>query len=534
MNSNLFPAKGNEHLVVGCAILPDSFDPDNFMQVNPWSNPMNWDMQIQLFDTFFQYGTISKSQTLVQDTGHFSSMLANHIESNEDGYTYRISLQEDIRSEYGHELTADDVYWSWQAVKATPGALQPPDTHWLDTGDPGEVGRWIALTGSAPVETNPVSVIDKYTVEFNLREPSLAFPHILTMALPPIYDSTEAKKHATEADPFARKWLMEHSCGFSPYYLHNKTDEELILKAREGYKRINPKIKTIEYLKINPAEYVDSLMDGCIDLFRSPSPKEADAIKQLKGPVVFEASGNQQLSLQMDIKISPYNDLHFRKALMHLIPYDSIIKEIYLGYARPWNGVVSDVNPAYQDFFNGETNFDLAKKELAMSAYSNESLELYYPQESILQKQIVSAIIENAAKINLSIKSRPVSGEKMSAMQKKFQIPFAIAGGGHRCAEMSYAMPHDFGDRIYGITNWIDYNNADLNKMIEDIKFNTDTNERLNLIKKSHTIVANDLPWIFIAQPSYLVAHKPGLQNISWRSRASGPQAYADLYWENS
>ena len=176
----------------------------------------------------------------------------------------------------------------------------------------------------------------------------------------------------------------------------------------------------------------------------------------------------------------------------------------------------------------------LAKKELAMSAYSNESLELYYPQESILQKQIVSAIIENAAKINLSIKSRPVSGEKMSTMQKKFQIPFAIAGGGHRCAEMSYAMPHDFGDRIYGITNWIDYNNADLNKMIEDIKFNTDANERLNLIKKSHTIVANDLPWIFIAQPSYLVAHKPGLQNISWRSRASGPQAYADLCWEYS
>ena len=195
---------------------------------------------------------------------------------------------------------------------------------------------------------------------------------------------------------------------------------------------------------------------------------------------------------------------------------------------------MSDVNPAYQDFFNGETNFDLAKKELAMSAYSNESLELYYPQESILQKQIVSAIIENAAKINLSIKSRPVSGEKMSTMQKKFQIPFAIAGGGHRCAEMSYAMPHDFGDRIYGITNWIDYNNEDLNKMIEDIKFNTDANERLNLIKKSHTIVANDLPWIFIAQPSYLVAHKPGLQNISWRSRASGPQAYADLCWEYS
>ncbi len=534
MNSKLLPAKGNKSLVIGCTVLPNTFDPDNFMQVNPWNNPMNWDMQVQLFDTFFQYGTTKQSNALVQDTNNFSGMLAEKLESSKDGYSYQLSLKQGIHSEYGHELTADDIYWSWQAVKETPGALCPPDTHWLSTGDPGEVGRWIALTGSAPVETNPVSVIDKYTIEFKLREPSLAFPHILTMALPPIYDSTEAKKHITVEDPFARKWLKSHSCGFSPYYVDSQTDESVILKARQDYERINPSIKTIEYAKINSEDRVNALLDGCIDLFKAPTPLEANKIKEAEDFMIFEALGNQQLSLQMNINIKPYNDLHFRKALMHIIPYDEIIQEIYLGYARPWNGVVSDVNPAYQEFFDGSTNFTIAKEELEMSDYNNELIELYYPQENVLQKQIVSAIIKNAATLNLSIQGCAISSEKMSELQKQFQIPFAIAGGGHRCAEMSYAMPHDFGDRIYGITNWIDYNNPDLNKMIESIKFNTNKNERLNLIKKSHTIVAKDLPWIFIAQPNYLLAHKPGLQNVSWRSRASGQQAYADLYWENS
>ena len=520
-------------LTIGASILPDTFDPDNFSQVNPWKNPMNWDMQVQLFDTLFEYDTKIMNNSKVQDTTKLLPVLAESITSSNDGYTHKIKLKENIISEYGNELTADDIFWSWQATKASSNMPHPPSTHWLDTKDPGEVGRWIALTGSAPVDTNPVSVLEKYVIEFKLREPSFAFQHILTMVLPPVYDATEAKKHSNKKDPFARKWLQRHSCGFSPYSILDISHEQVILQSRDNYSRINPQIKKIIYKLINHSERITQLQNNQIDILTGLSPLENEAFKKNAEIEVFEAFGNQQLSLQMDMKKYPFDDLSFRKALMYLMPYDEIINNEFIGHARAWNGVVSSINPAYEELFTGKTDIKLAKQLLSQSTYDGRKIELAYIEQSLIHKNIVTSISKQAKDINIQIVPQAISSQKMSDLQKKFQVPFAIAGGGHRCAEMSYAMPHDFGDKIYGITNWVDYNNDELNQLIEKIKFSRDNEERVNLIKKSHKIVAQDLPWIFIAQPNYSIAYKAGLKNISWRSRASGPQSYASLFWEN-
>jgi|TARA_B110000263_G_C15305740_1_gene510289 peptide/nickel transport system substrate-binding protein len=524
--------KDKESLIIGATILPSTFDPDNFSKVNPWKNPMNWDMQVQLFDTLFEYDTQIINNTKVQDTSKILPVLAESISSSQDGYIHQIKLKQNIYSEYGNELTADDIAWSWQATKASPDKPQPPNIHWLDTKDPGEVGRWIALTGSAPVETNPLSIVDKYTVEFTLREPSIAFPHILTMMLPPIYDSVEAKKHANSKDLYARNWLAGHSCGFSVYGVDEISKEFIVLKSRNSYSRINPQIKKIKYQLINADDRINLIKKGDIDLITSLSPEEAESLSSINSIKVFEASGNQQLSMQMDTRIYPFNNLSFRKALMHLTPYRTILDKIYLGHARAWKGVVSDISPAYEHLFSGKTSSLQAKQELLKSTYRGETIKLSYIKQNELQKNIVNSICLQAKKINLLIDPDPIDAGQMSSMQKKFQIPFAIAGGGHRCAEMSYAMPHDFGDQTYGITNWINYNNKKLNILIEKIKYCRNEIERLGLIKESHSIVANDLPWIFIAQPNYMIAFQNNLKNISWRSRASGPQSYAQLYWQ--
>ena len=81
-------------LTIGASILPDTFDPDNFSQVNPWKNPMNWDMQVQLFDTLFEYDTKIMNNSKVQDTTKLLPVLAESITSSNDGYTHTIKLKE--------------------------------------------------------------------------------------------------------------------------------------------------------------------------------------------------------------------------------------------------------------------------------------------------------------------------------------------------------------------------------------------------------------------------------------------------------
>ncbi len=120
---------------------------------------------------------------------------------------------------------------------------------------------------------------------------------------------------------------------------------------------------------------------------------------------------------------------------------------------------------------------------------------------------------------------------ELSRRQTSFDVPLLLGGGEHRCGEESYAIPHDFGDRHFGITNWIDYSNAAVDDLIVRIRQTADPVRRRALIEDSQRIVAADLPWAFIAQPDFLIAHWAQLSGFSWRSRSGGLPAYCELSW---
>src|SRR6185436_14112776 len=108
-------------------------------------------------------------------------------------------------SPFGNTVSSADVKWSFERMVAADA-----------------IARF--LFGVVGVDTaNPITVVNAKTFTLNLTHPSalaLAFNAYYSVS---IFDSTEAKKHATESDPWAKDWLSKNSANYSAYTVDSFT-----------------------------------------------------------------------------------------------------------------------------------------------------------------------------------------------------------------------------------------------------------------------------------------------------------------------
>ena len=142
-------------------------------------------------------------------------------------------------------------------------------------------------------------------------------------------------------------------------------------------------------------------------------------------------------------------------------------------------------------------------------------------------------IARAAMRAGIELDVQPLPTGDFKSRQVAFDMPLAVDRDGHRCNEIGYGLPHDFGDRRHGITNWVQYSNAEVDALIERAEEEGDASARLALFERAQRLIAADVPWAFLAQPYFCVAHRSGLRGLSWHSRLGGHPRYADLSWGN-
>ena len=127
--------------------------------------------------------------------------LAESFELDPAGKFIRFQLRQGIRSNWGNELTAKNVKWTWDRKFGL-----------------GAIGAFhLSTLGLRNKEG--VKVEGKYTVSINLDHPNPLLAKLQPNLYTPIYDSTKCKQESTTDDPWARKLLENHSAGFGPYRL---------------------------------------------------------------------------------------------------------------------------------------------------------------------------------------------------------------------------------------------------------------------------------------------------------------------------
>lgn len=296
---------------------------------------------------------------LVDNTpeGEPKADVAERWEISEDGKTYTFYLKKGIRFHDGHELTAEDVQFTYETI-AHPDYNGP---RWSTMQD--VVGAQEFRDGKAD-HVDGIKIIDEYTISFTTKEinaPKIINDFIYEI-LPKHYYQFE------DFDDFIA--LNQNPMGSGPFkFVRYVVGQYLEIEANEEYFKGRPKLDGV-IVKIVPAETIPAeLQAGVIDIGQLTQLPEDVEIATETGIVdIQQFTGNGYTYVGINLRRDKFKDKRVRQALMYGLNRRAFIDSHYEGYAEPCNTAVSPVSWAYTEKVN-KYEYDPEKaKELLKEA----------------------------------------------------------------------------------------------------------------------------------------------------------------------
>jgi peptide/nickel transport system substrate-binding protein len=430
--------------------------------------------------------------------------MAESWEVSDDGKTYTFNLRQNWISHYGNEFTAQDVKW-WVERSF---ALNAIGKFFLDIGH---------------IESpDAVEIVDDYTVRFHLSQPTRLFPLTLSTFWRQIPDSTEMKKHADNDDPWATEWLKVNAGGFGPYRLEKlEPGNEVVWVAHEGHP-FPPKIQRLIFREVPDSSLRASLLArGEVDVAQFLTPREYQTLEANEEVRVWNFDGYTILQSPLNPAFPPLDDRRVRQALSYATPYEDIIQGVFLGYARPANGPISDAaaGSGYPEDF--PYKHDPAKaRELLAAAGLADGFSTWYgystadPVGELVGVQLRSAFAEVG--VDLELRAMPPAIYTETLFGAK--APLIYFNLGADSPDPNYAL------RVFYATdstnNWGGYRDpsGQFDQCVNEGASIQDGVERIAFHRRCNQILVDDAAWLWMAQTGYRLATRANVTGINWYS----------------
>jgi peptide/nickel transport system substrate-binding protein len=232
-----------------------------------------------------------------------------------DPLTYVATLRRGVHFHDGHELTSDDVVYTYQCM------LDP------DFVSPKKGGY---------KELASVEARDRYTVVFTLKTPFESFP--VNMNVLPIVPKGAGPE------------LRDHPIGTGPYrFVRYAVDDQVELQAFDDYYGGRPKNDGL-ILRIIPDEVMRGLelRKGTIDLFvNDVSPDIVQQLRHDPALQTVEAPGVDYQYIGLNLLDPALKDVRVRQALAYAIDRQAIVDYLRRGLAAPSIGMLPPLSWAF-------------------------------------------------------------------------------------------------------------------------------------------------------------------------------------------
>lgn len=488
------------------------------------------------------YGTLvtyefeeNEDGVLVPNFDRLRGELAESWES--DGLAWTFKLREGVRSCHGNELTTDDVIWTFERAKSVSGAapvawflLNVSSVMTADPLAPDATEEDKAIAGE-------IEKVDDYRFTVNQFAPNLLFPLVLAVFALPIVDSTEAKKHATDEDPWAHEWInTQGAAGFGPYCLKEWTKgQEMVFETNEGWpggdELVSPTLTTVTLRKVPSASTrSESLETGAAQIATGLTSRNFEELRESGGSAkVLSVLGNENTFLHMNFQVPPWDNVALRQAIAYAMPYEGIIEAAYFGQAEKWNGVVPPTYPGYHEVATYETDVDRARELLAEAGFPEgqgldafgEALNLFYVAEKQDQIQPIALQIQTALRdIGVEIELAPIPQSQYGDRQLvKRDLPLAINDQEKPIVpDAGYAVQLFFiSPENGGLNNMVNYSNEEVDRLWLDQAKNEQDPERRNaVLAEIQEILMREVAWLPIVVWRTQVALNEQLGGYAW------------------
>jgi peptide/nickel transport system substrate-binding protein len=182
-----------------------------------------------------------------------------------------------------------------------------------------------------------VTVVDDRTVELNVTAPTSYLLELLLNNVYQIYDSTEAKKHATKKDPYANDWLNKNIADYSGWQLESWTPgSDLILKANPDWGGERGNVTRLIVRNVPQSSTREQLIStGEAGVATGLEYDQYKNLADAPGVRVVQCAGYTRDTLILNTKAEPFDDPRVRQAVSLAIDRETLAAAAYSGFAKP-------------------------------------------------------------------------------------------------------------------------------------------------------------------------------------------------------
>jgi peptide/nickel transport system substrate-binding protein len=487
------PASGGssstDRLVVSSASATTSYDPDVPEGAVPII-PMVYDA---LFNTALP-GNDAEAQAKLNNYEPTPG-LAKSWTVNDAGTVWTFQLDTAAKSVAGNTLKADDVVWSMSRHLAMD--------HY----------QGFFLNNLAVEAPEQIVALSDSEVQFNLSRPvnRTYFLQVLGGYIMSIFDSQEAKKHVTDADPWAKDWLSKNVATFGPYSVTSSTPDgaQAEYAANTGYYGSAP-IPTVVWRQTTESSAaLQLLLSGDVQLIDPISPQQTESVESSSDAKVSYVPSPGGVFLGFNSAIAPFGDVAFRQGVAAALPVTDIVDGIYKGKATLSKSVIPSFYQGYTDAYAYSS--DVAKAKTTLAPYASQKLTLQYKAGDAAAQGLAVAVQTGMQAAGVAIEIEGLNPASYQTMLNNKELSWwvdpqstpLVPNTLYRLQQLFVTEP---------IQACLNYSNPELDAVVAQIEVEQNLDAQVRLFARAQEILMRDLPIIPLVD---LPKNIPSAKNVS-------------------
>lgn len=473
------------------------------------TNRPAYQIAVNLYDRLVGYSTKKlPNGTMMYDYTKLEPEAAESWTIAADGKSITFKMRKGATFWDGTPITAHDVKWSFDRAVSLGGFPT------------------VQMKAGSLEKTEQFEAVDDETFVIKLLRPSKLTLPDLGVPVPIIINSKEAKKHATDKDPWATEYLHRTPAGSGAFMLERwEPGQQTVYKRYDDWKNGPlPGIKRVIMREIPSASTRRALLEkGDADVSLDLPPKD---FAELQNSGKFTITGvpieNSLAAIGLNLNFEPFKNKLVRQAIAYSVPYDQIFKQAAFERGIPmWGGKsFTPTSIEWPQPFPYDTDYGKAKSLLKEAGFADGfEVPLAFNLGLAQWSEPMSLLLqESLAKVGIkaTIDKIPGANWRTAALVEK-KLPMHIKNFG---GWLNYPDYYSFWVYQKGrLFNSMNYHNPEVEALTEaSLHLEVDHPDYEPNIKKLLAIFFDEVPLIPVYQP-YL--------DVAMQTNVTGYEYYA-------
>jgi peptide/nickel transport system substrate-binding protein len=460
--------QGSGNLIAAIAGEPDQLDPQKT------SAYFSFEVLENVFDTLVEPDANLEMQPA----------LAKAWSISPDQLTWTFHLRNGVTFQDGSPFTAEDVVYSYRRI--------------IDE-KLSNVDKFSAVTD--------VSAPDPDTVLIRVKQPT---PNLLTN-LGGFKGMAIVQRKNVESGQIAT-----HPVGTGPFaFASQKSGDSITLTANPTYWGGRPKVPGVTFRFISePSTALSALQAGEIDWTDAIPTQRVAQLKNDDSIKLAVTPSNDYWYLALNEARDPWRDPRVRKAIAYAIDRNAIVQATSYGTAEANQLAIPEGNPWFTPYDKYRYDVDEAKRLLNEAGASPKNLDMLVTSEYPETVTAAQVIADNLKPLGITVNIRTVDFATWLDEQNTGHFDMLMMGwlGNIDPDDFYYAQHHTNGS-----SNAQKFSNPDVDRLLDAGRVEVNRQARQQDYAKAATIIADQVSYIYLYNPSVIQAWAPSLSGYEAR-----------------